>query len=143
MITINRFYMTTMALLGAVLLCTSACKKEEEGEEEAPNINFVTATGYTSANATVAGGTEVKIGIIAAKKEEKDPLVKFNISKSVDGGANSTVYSQDLSGDDGSNFTYDFITTVGTTSGQTEKYTFTVTNRDGLNGQKTLTLTVQ
>jgi hypothetical protein len=68
---------------------------------------------------------------------------RFNISKSVDGGTASTVYTQDLSGSDGDNFEYDYSAKVEGLSGQTSTFTFTVTNRDGLVNQVALTLTVE
>lgn len=128
-----------IALMSASLVFTS-CKKEKEEEEEAPEIMFKSGGAYTSSDAAVSVGDEVTIGIEAEVHEEKDPLKKFNISKSVDGGSSTSVYSEDLSDE---SFEYDYKFTVeASQSGHSEKYTFTVTNRDGLTGQKSLTLTI-
>jgi len=129
-------------LLGACAMIVSlmSCEKDEG---KLPNISFKTGSGYVSADAVLPGGGDITIGIDASKSEDKDVLKKFNISKSVDGAAASTVYSQDLTGSDGDNFSYDYTTTLGTASGQTEEYTFTVTNRDGLVNQVSLTVTIQ
>ncbi|MCB0675400.1 MAG: hypothetical protein KDC30_01855, partial [Saprospiraceae bacterium] len=94
-------------------------------------------------DATLPGGTDVTIGIEAAKTEEKDVLVKFNISRSIDGGTPATVFDKSLTGSEGDQYDYDFTTTLDNVSGQTNEYTFTVTNRDGLINQVSLTLTVQ
>ncbi|MCB9236079.1 MAG: hypothetical protein H6581_30810 [Bacteroidia bacterium] len=135
----NKFGLIVFALIA--LLAFNSC--EEDDDMLNPTIQFKTGTGYTANDATLAGGTAVKIGIDAEKEEEKDPLIAFNISRSVNGGADSTVYNQSLTGTDQDMFEYDYNLTLGTTSGQTEKYTFTVTNKDGLQGQVGLTLTVQ
>lgn len=137
--TIN-FYIIPIALLSASLLLSSSCKKEKEEGEEAPEIVFKSGGAYTSTDATVSVGDHVTIGIEAEVLEEKDPLKKFNISKSVNGGALEDVYNEDLSDE---SFEYDYtFTVINAQKGNTEKYTFTVTNRDGLTGQKSLTLTI-
>ena len=40
-------------------------------------------------------------------------------------------------------FSYDYSTHIGSTSGETDKYTFTIVNRDGLVNEVSVTLTVQ
>jgi len=117
----------------------SSCKKEDEGI--LPSISFKSGSGYTSADATVAKSTVVKIGINAAKTEDKDVLTKFTIVRNYDNGADSTVFTKDLSGSEGDNYSYDLSTTTRAAAG-TEKYTFTVVNRDGLLNKTSLTLTV-
>ncbi|MEZ4722981.1 MAG: hypothetical protein R2813_13990 [Flavobacteriales bacterium] len=134
-----KYYIPMIALMGAALTF-NACDREKDEEEEAPELMFKSGGSYTAADATVSVGDVVTIGIEAEVHEEKDPLKKFNISKSVNGGALEDVYNEDLSSE---SFDYDFTVTIDSTQkGNTEKYTFTVTNRDGLTGQKSLTLTV-
>jgi hypothetical protein len=122
--------------LGCALFLSS-CEKDGG---KLPNIEFKTGSGYVSANDTLLGGTSFTIGISASKAEDRDVLKSFNISRSVNGGAAATVYSQSLSGSNGDNYTYDFNTVADTTSGLSAKYTFTVTNRDGLTNQVSLTV---
>jgi hypothetical protein len=126
--------------LFGIISFVSACKKDEGN---LPNISFKTTTGYVSADATKVGGSVVTIGIDASKAEDADYLKKFNISKSVNGAAETTVFDKDLTGTEGDAYTYDYVATMDTTHGQTNKYTFTVTNRDGLVNKVALTLTVQ
>jgi hypothetical protein len=132
-------------LLAAFLLSASAitvftsCEKDEG---KLPNIAFKTGSGYTSSDATVSKGDTVKVGITASKSEDKDVLKKFDASRSYDGGASSSFVSADLSGSDGDNYSRDVEIATRNQAG-TEKYTFTVTNRDGLSNQVSLTLTVQ
>lgn len=136
----NSFIISMVVLLSASMLSLTSCEKDEE-EEEAPELFFKTSSAYTATDVTVSPGDEVTIGIEAEVREAKDPIVKFNISKSVNGAAATSVYNEDLSTDA---FEYDYFFTVDSTqSGNTEKFTFTVTNRDGLTGQKSLTLTIE
>ena len=132
----------TLLLLSMLSMIFVACDKDddEEGEGEM-KMEFKSGSGYTATNKTIATGTAVKIGIEAESEESKDPLIKFNISEAVNGGTPTTVYSQDLNDAD---FEYDYNFTLSDTiSGNEHKFTFTVTNRDGFNKQKALTVTVE
>ncbi|MBI1306720.1 MAG: hypothetical protein GC181_08910 [Bacteroidetes bacterium] len=130
-----------VALLIALTTLVYSCKEEDEGK--LPEIEFKTGSGYISSDQTLAKGASFKIGIEANKEEDKDVLTKFNISRSVNGAASTTVKDQSLSGSDADHYEYDFTGTMDTISGQTNKYTFTITNRDGLVNQVSLTLTVE
>lgn len=118
----------------------SSCEKEDEGL--LPAITFKSGGNYTSAAKTIAKGTAVTMGITAAKSEDKDVLTKFTVKVSYDGAADSIIYTQDLSGANADNFAYDQAITTRNQDGS-EKYTFTVVNRDGLVNSVNLTLTVQ
>lgn len=126
-------------ILFGMIALLSSCEKDEG---KLPNIAFKTGAGYVFADALLPKSTAITIGIDASKSESKDVLKKFNISRSVNGEAATTVYDQNLSGSDGDNFSYDYTTTLDTVVGQTNLYTFTVTNRDGLVNQVSLTVTV-
>jgi hypothetical protein len=119
-------------------LSNLSCEKDEG---LLPDISFKTGGNYTSSDATLAGGSALLMGISASKTEDKDVLKEFNISKSIDGGENISVFAKSLSGSEGDTFEYDYSTTVDDVSGQTATYTFTVTNRDGLVNQVFLTIT--
>ena len=69
-------------------------------------------------------------------------LKSFNVSVSYDGGAAATTLNESLSGSQGDNYDKDVTLTARNEAG-TEKYTFTVVNRDGLVNSVSLTLTVQ
>lgn len=126
------------ALLVSALFIIQSCEKDE-GKN--PNISFKTGATYVSADATLNVDSNVVIGITASKAEDKDVLKKFNISRSINGGADSTLYQKDLTGSEGDNYNYDLAVKVLTPAGKKAKYTFTVTNRDGLIGQTSLTIT--
>jgi hypothetical protein len=126
-----------IASLAIVLLATS-CEKDAKIP---PTIDFTTAGGYTSADGSLARNTAFKIGITAQKTEGKDVLKTWTVTRSYDGAAETTIDSQTLSGAQGDLFTKDYPLTTRNQAG-TEKYTFTVTNRDGLITTKSITITV-
>ncbi|MDQ6755810.1 MAG: hypothetical protein M3004_02645 [Bacteroidota bacterium] len=132
------FNFIIFAIASFFIFSISSCKKDAG---TLPDISFKTGAGYTSANATVARNTAFKVGINAAKTEKDDVLKTFNISVSFDGGTSTTVYSETLTAAQGDNYTYDFNRITRNQAG-TEKYTFTITNRDGLINTISLTITV-
>nr|WKN38415.1 hypothetical protein K4G66_06835 [Tunicatimonas sp. TK19036] len=129
-----------LLLLLSMSIAFVSCEEEDEGGEEEMDIEFKTGPGFVFSDTTLAAGTDVEIGIEAETERAKDPLIRFNISESVDDGAASTVYTEDL---DDTRYEYDYDFTLGSTSGETHEFTFTVTNRDGFNAQKSLTITIE
>ena len=115
----------------------------EKDAGKLPIISFKTGGSYTSADATIAGGTNVTFGINASKAESKEVLKQFNVSKSINGAAATTVFTKSLTGSEGDTYTYDYSATLESVSGQKNTYTFTVTNRDGLVNQVSATITIQ
>ena len=113
----------------------------EKDEMIPPTIDFTTGTGYTSADSNIALDTDFKIGITAKRTEDKDDLKTFVVTRSYDGGAETTIDNVTLTSAQGAEFTKDYDLTTRNTAG-TEKYSFTVTNRDGLITTKTITITV-
>ncbi|MCB0819693.1 MAG: hypothetical protein KDC13_03650 [Bacteroidetes bacterium] len=130
------FLLCSIILFSSVF---SSCKKEDEENEL--QINFKTATGYTFSDMGINSGESFKIGVDCSTEKKKDPIIKFNISESVNNGTATTVYSEDL---ESQNYSHDYEAVMqDSVSGNTHKFTFTITNRDGINKQKSITLTVQ
>lgn len=134
----NVYVLAVCAALLAILTFSS-CEKDEG---KLPDIEFKTGAGYTSTDVTVSQGDTVSVGIIAEKTEDKDVLKTFNISRSYDGGTDASVYNYSLTTAEEDQFTYDYDIVTRSQAG-TEEYTFTITNRDGLVNQVSLTITVQ
>ena len=106
-----------------------------------PTIDFTTGTNYTSSDAHLALNTDFKIGVTAKRTEDKDDLRTFIVTVSYDGGTETTIDNVTIPAVQGGEFTKDYDLTTRTTTG-TEKFTFTVTNRDGLITTKTIVITV-
>lgn len=123
------FYFFVLSLSVAAF---SSC---EDDEGKLPEISLKSGSNYVSPGDSVTGGSTISIGITAKKTEKKDVLKKFNISKTIDGGNIISVFSKDLSGTEEDEYAYDFSEVLESNPGQVNKYTFTVTNRDGLTNQ--------
>lgn len=124
-----------MAILCA---CIASCKKDAGN---LPHIAFMTGSGYTSADASVDTNTVVHFGIACSKAEDKDVLRTFDASRVYDGGSSVSIENATLTGTQGD--TYNAYINIKTRAvAGTEKYTFTVVNRDGLKNSVSLTLTV-
>ena len=129
---------TAFAVLICISIIFSSCERDEG---RLPEITFKSGGAYLSANDTISVSTPILIGIHAAKTEDKDPLKKFNISKSINGGTFISVLSKDMEGGEGDQFSFDFNDTLDSVVGQNSTYRFTITNRDGIANNVRLTLT--
>jgi hypothetical protein len=124
--------------LAAFVLILGSCEKDEG---KLPKITFRTGASYISTDTSLVKGAPFTIGINAEKTEKKDVLKKFNISVSTGGGASTSIFNKDLSGSEGDNFSYDYTAAMDSVSSQNKKYSFTVTNRDGITNTVSLTVT--
>jgi len=129
-------------LTAATLMLLSAMNSCTIDPGNLPLISFKTGGKYIATNTTIKQGDTVLIGINAAKAEDVDVLKKFDISRSYDGALESSVYNTDLTGISGDQYAYDYYAIARKQAG-TEKYTFTVINRDGIKKSVSLQLTVQ
>jgi hypothetical protein len=131
-----------LAFLSVVVsIFLNACKKEDD-EMIPPKLEFKTGAGYISSDATVPPDTTVTIGIHAEQTESEDYLNTFTFSHSFDGGDDVSEPTETLDESEHEIFEEDIQITTRDMPG-TEKYTFTITNRDGLIVSKSITLTVQ
>ena len=124
-----------------VSTCSFVIGSCEKDKHIPPNINLKTGVGYTSADATVAKNQSIKVGITAEKVE--DDMLTYNVSYAYDGAA-TTVTSQtfNLVGSEQQHYDKDVTFTTRNQNG-TEKWIFTITDKDGNIAQKQITLTVQ
>ncbi len=129
-----------VALLAIATLTFNSCEKDSG---TLPTISFKAGSAYVSTDVTKAVGSSILFGIDAAKSEKRDVLKKFDVSISVNGGTAVSVFTKDLTGNEQDNYSYEYSTLAGSVAGQTCKYTFTVTNRDGLVNQIFSTVTAQ
>jgi hypothetical protein len=127
-------------LISGVLLVLSfsSCGKDKMIP---PTLDFTTGAGYTSADGHIALNTAFKIGVDAKRTEDKDDLKTFTVTRAYDGGTTATIDNVTIGSGQAAEFTKDYNLTTRNAAG-TEKYTFTVTNRDGLITTKSITITV-
>jgi hypothetical protein len=125
----------------SVLFIAGTCIVSSCDEHKPPQVTFKTGTDYTSADATVAKGATVKVGITADKKE--DPMKTYNISYAYDGASTTTTKETfSLTSAEETHYEKDYTFTVRNQAGS-EKWSFTITDKDGNIAPLTLTLTVQ
>jgi hypothetical protein len=127
-----------VAVLATALINLSSCEKDEG---KAPNISFKTGAGYISADDSVAAGTAFTVGINASKSEGEDVLKTLNISKTIDNGTAVTDTTYNIPSAQEDSYSGDWMRTAGA-AGHREKWSFTVTNRDGITNTVSFTLSV-
>jgi len=132
------FKKSILFLVLAFGIISFSCKKDEMIP---PTIDFTTGTGYTSTDSHIALDTDFKIGVTAKRTEDKDDLKTFVVTVSFDGEAATTIDNVTLPAAQAGEFTKDYDLTTRNAVG-TEKYSFTVTNRDGLITTRIITITV-
>lgn len=104
-----------------------------------PQVNFIGDAGYTAQDATIAGGTAFKIGVVATHAEK---LEKLEIFVAYDGGPNLKPADCNMcdSSISGTNLRAVYNGSSRVVAG-TEKWTFRVTDKDGLSTSKSITIT--
>ena len=128
-------------IIACILVITSvACKKKKDAHVP-PNVVFKTGAGYISGDATVPKKDTLKVGITATKTE--DDLKSYNISYAYDGATTtSTYYNYFLSANEYLSYSKD-TTIITRNQAGSEKWVFSIVDRDGNITQKSITLTVQ
>lgn len=128
----------TFLIFIGIIATLQSCEKDEG---KLPNIAFKVDLTHVFKDQTATQNDTLTIGITASKSEDKDVLKTFNGTVSYDGAAATTIVNESLSGSNGDNYSKD-IQVITRSQAGTEKYTFTVVNRDGITNSVSLTLTV-
>jgi hypothetical protein len=129
----------TLVLLLAASALLFSCKKNTDAHIP-PDMAFKTGGTYVSASLTKPQGDSINVGIIITKTE--DDLRTFNISYAYDGATSTTThYNYVMAASEYTGYNHDFWLHMRNQAG-TERWVFTVTDRDGNLTQKELTVTV-
>ena len=135
--TIKNKTITLLLALAAVTFSLTSCEKDAHTP---PDLVFITTAGYTSADATVGVSDTLLVGITATKTE--DELKTYNVSYAYDGATTTTTaYNYTLTTSEEDSYSKDYQVITRSTAG-TEKWVFTITDRDGNIASKTINLTV-
>jgi hypothetical protein len=129
-----------------IIICTvlvsmsMSCKKKTDAHIP-PDLAFKTGAGYTTGDVTIVHGDSILVGIIITKKE--DDLRTFNISYAYDGASSpTTLLTYTMTPAEYGGWSHDYWIHSRNVAGS-ERWTFTVVDRDGNIAQKVITLTVQ
>lgn len=134
------FNINTAIIAILVIVSLNSCKKEVDPHIP-PDVVFKTGGGYTSADAVVGMQDTLLIGITATKTE--DDLKSFNASYAYDGASSTTTfYNYLMTASEYESYSKDLEIVTRNQAG-TEKWVFSIVDRDGNITQKTITLTVQ
>ena len=126
-----------MMLVATLGLLLNSCEKDKHIP---PTVSLKTTAGYTGADASVGKSVTVKVGIIADKVE--DDMVSYNVSYAYDGATTTTTLQTfTLAGAELEHYDKD-VTFVTRSVAGTEKWIFTITDKDGNIAQKQIILTV-
>lgn len=136
----NKMKLTLCTLLIAAVASFFSCKKKTDAHVP-PSVSFKTGGNYTSGNKTVNKNDTVLVGISATKTE--DDLRSYNISVAYDGATGTTTkYQYYLSTSEYNSFSKDYQVIARNQTGS-ERWVFSIQDKDGNITQKTITLTVQ
>ena len=136
---LTRFYQISLMMVSIIIIVAS-CKKTKDAHVP-PDVVFKTGTGYTSADATIAKNDSIKVGITATKTE--DDLKSYNVSYAYDGTSTTTTfYNYYLQSSEYNSYSKDIEIHARNQTGS-EKWVFSIVDKDGNITQKSITLTVQ
>lgn len=129
-------------ILILITSCTYlSCKKPKADPHIPPDVVFKTDAGYTFSDKTVGRKDSLLVGIIATKTE--DDLKSYNVSFYYDGSTSgSTFYDYRMTDSEKTGYSKDIKIGSRNQDGS-ERWVFSVVDRDGNITQKTIMLTVK
>ncbi|MFN8321129.1 MAG: hypothetical protein U0T74_00600 [Chitinophagales bacterium] len=129
------FVLILTGVLMAFVFNLSSCEKERTSE---PKVAFIAGSTYISSDDTLFRGTIFNVKVNASKVGLSDLLTSGKITRSVNGGADSTMLEMNFFTQ---NFSQYYSYTAGD-SGNVEKYTFTFGTQSGLYASSSISITV-
>jgi len=123
-------YLFGLLLLAGAMVFT-ACKKDDDPEpiDLTPVLTFIGGAGYTSADAELTPGSTFKVGINASENATSKKNIEIFKVVRIFNNTPTTVFEDDNIGEQ--TFTWEQDLLANTQVGE-EKWTFTVTDKDGL-----------
>lgn len=132
----------TIAIAVLASISFSACTRTKTVGNK-PLMEFiVSGPNYIHKDTTLLQDVKYRIAVEAAKAEDESSLTTFEISRTYQGSADTTVFYKELTGEEISGFTHVHEFTTLKKAG-TERYTFTVKNKYGVANQKIIIVTVK
>ncbi len=130
-------YLLAFVLITSVSIITS-CSKDSTNTDVLPTISFTGGTGYTSADATLAAGADIKVGISAfSNSSTKTKLNHFKVVRTFN-NVPFTALDSTLTATDAFNIT---LSSYAYPEAGTERWTFTITDKDGQSAEIAFNIT--
>lgn len=126
-----------------ILLVLSAisCKKGKADPHIPPDVELRSGTKFITSDCTLGKQDSVWVGISAHKTE--DDLKSYNVSYAYDGVSTTTTFFNELlKSTEYYNYAKDVMIVTRNVAG-TERWVFSIVDRDGNITQKTINITVQ
>ena len=121
------------------LFALNSCKKDEDEENEL-SIELKAGNGYIFTDGEVDASQSPIVDVYASTIKPKDPIIRFNISESKNGGELQTILNQNIYTE---SYEYMHHLQLDTTEGTTYRYVYTIANKDGKSKQIDLNLIVK
>lgn len=132
---------TFIVLISIAIFCTLACKKSKKDPRIPPDVSFKSASGFITGDCVLTKQDTVWVGINATKTE--DDLKSYNVSYAFDGATSTTTfYNYYLNSNEYEHYSKD-IQIITRNQAGSERWVFTILDRDGNITQKTINITVQ
>lgn len=136
-----RYFKTVFIVpISLLLFCTSCVNKIEIGKK--PILEMVSGTDYLMKDTTLKQDIKYQFKVNAKNSEDQSLNTSFEVVRTYSGSSDTTMYYQDLKGEEQKSFDYIHTFTTLKKAG-TERFTITVKNERGIVGQKILIFTVQ
>jgi hypothetical protein len=133
--------MKNYVLLLLFALGLASCKKGKADPHVPPDVELRSGTGFITGDCTLGKQDTVWVGITAHKTE--DDLKSYNISYAYDGASTTnTFFNYLMSPNELYNFAKDVQIITRNQTGS-ERWVFSIVDRDGNITQKTIHITVQ
>jgi hypothetical protein len=135
----------TMYLFGLLLLAgaivVSSCKKDDDDPtpvDLSPVMTFIGGAGYTDSDAEMAPSSAFKVGINASENPTSKSDIKSYVVVRTFNNTPTTVFEDNSINE--STYTKELDLLANTQSGE-ERWTFTITDKDGLSKQLVIMIT--
>ena len=132
---------TLITLLLATSMALISCKKAKADPHVPPNVSYKTGGKYITDNCTLPKQDTVMVGITATKTE--DNLKSYNVSYAYDGATTTTTFFNYLLAESEYDGYSKDVTIITRNQAGSEKWVFSIVDRDGNITQKTIIITVQ
>ena len=133
--------MKNYIVLALLIFAAISCKKGKADPHIPPDVELRSGTNFITGDCTLGKQDSVWVGIAAHKTE--DDLKSYNVSYAYDGVSTTTTFFNELlTSSEYYNYAKDVMIVTRNVAG-TERWVFSIVDRDGNITQKTINITVQ
>ena len=133
--------MKNYIIITLMVIAAVSCKKAKADPHVPPDVELQSGGKFITNDCTLGKQDSVWVGIMAHKTE--DDLKSYNVSYAYDGVATTTTFFNELlKPSEYDNYAKDIMIVTRNVAG-TERWVFSIVDRDGNITQKTINITVQ